>query len=100
MELWDSSFSFYRNDESFFIDLITKGIKGVYSIAELIDDANKRPEKTIFLNLYDGDAIVHDLKAVENLCKDNGIAKVFTGKNAMQEAADFLNSMNAKLNKK
>ena len=48
--------------------------------------------------MYDGDVIVHDLKAVENLCKDNGIAKVFTGKNAMQKAADFLNSMNAKVN--
>lgn len=89
-----------RKTADFVVYGITKGIKGVYSIAELIDDANKRPEKTIFLNLYDGDVIVHDLKAVENLCKDNGIAKVFTGKNAMQEAADFLNSMNARLNKK
>lgn len=31
---------------------ITNGIKGVYSIAEVVDDSNKRPEKTIFLNLY------------------------------------------------
>ena len=71
---------------------ITKGIRGVYSIAELVDDVNKRPEKTIFLNLYSGDTIAHDLKAVENLCKDNGIAKVFSGKNAMQECAKFINN--------
>ena len=29
---------------------ITNGIKGVYSIAEVVDDSNKRPEKTLFLN--------------------------------------------------
>ena len=81
-----------RETADYVVYSITKGIRGVYSIAELVDDVNKRPKKTIFLNLYSGDTIAHDLKAVENLCKDNGIAKVFSGKNAMQECAKFINN--------
>lgn len=76
---------------------ITNGIKGVYSIAEVVDDSNKRPDKTIFLNLYKEDErgftkqMSHSLKAVENLLKSNGI-KVFSGNNAIEEVAEFLNS--------
>ena len=33
----------------------------------------------------------HSLKAVENLLKSNGI-KVFSGNNAIEEVAEFLNS--------
>lgn len=75
---------------------ITNGIKGVYSIAEVVDDSNKRPEKTIFLNLYEEDdrtftkQMNHSLKAVENLLKENGV-KVFSGSNAIKEVAKFLN---------
>lgn len=61
---------------------ITNGIKGVYSIAEVVDDSNKRPEKTIFLNLC--------LKAVENMLKANGVI-VFSGEKALLEVADYLN---------
>lgn len=73
---------------------ITNGIKGVYSIAEAVDDSNKRPEKTIFLNLYEEDdrkftkQMNHSLKAVENLLKANGV-KVF---HSIKEVAEFLNS--------
>lgn len=76
---------------------ITNGIKGVYSIAEVVDDSNKRPEKTLFLNLYKEDdssytkQMTCSLKAVENLLKENGV-KVFTGINAINEVAEFLNS--------
>jgi hypothetical protein len=34
--------------------VITKEMLGVYSIAEVVDDSNKRPEKTIFCLLSDG----------------------------------------------
>lgn len=78
---------------------ITNGIKGVYSIAEVVDDSNKRPEKTIFLNLYktwerskDSRQMEHSLKAVENLLKENGV-KVFSGKNALNEVAEYLNGL-------
>ena len=73
---------------------ITNGIKGVYSIAEVVDDSNKRPEKTLFLNLYKEDdrtftkQMNHSLKAVENLLKSNGV-KVF---NSIEDVAEFLNS--------
>lgn len=58
---------------------ITNDIKGVYSIAEVVDDANKRPEKTVFLNLYSATRasatkqMAHSIKAVENLLKANGV---------------------------
>ncbi|MBQ4523537.1 MAG: hypothetical protein IJA10_11390 [Lachnospiraceae bacterium] len=75
---------------------ITNGIKGVYSIAEVVDDSNKRPEKTLFLNLYKEDErnftkqMSHSLKAVENLLKSNGV-KVFSGFDGIKEVAEFLN---------
>ena len=77
---------------------ITNYIAGVYSIAEVVDDSNKRPEKTLFLNLYDKDRsgldshrykkMAHSLKAVENLLKENGV-RCF---NSIKEVAKFLNS--------
>ena len=75
---------------------ITNGIKGVYSIAEVVDDSNKRPEKTLFLNLYEEDdryftkQMNHSLKAVENLLKANEV-KVFSGFDGIKEVAEFLN---------
>lgn len=74
---------------------ITNGIKGVYSIAEVVDDSNKRPDKTLFLNLYREDGrgftkqMGHSLKAVENLLKSNGV-KVFDN---IQDVAEYLNDM-------
>ena len=77
---------------------ITNGIKGVYSIAEVVDDSNKRPEKTLFLNLYKADdrdftkKMSHSLKAVENLLKSNGV-KVF---DSIESVAEFLNNEQSK----
>ena len=73
---------------------ITNGIRGVYSIAEVVDDSNKRPDKTIFLNLYrenaskDGKKMAHSLKAVEKLLISNG-ARVFY---SIDEVVEFLNT--------
>lgn len=75
---------------------ITNAIKGVYSIAEVVDDANKRPEKTLFLNLYSGTRgpnakqMAHSIEAVENLLKANGV-KCF---HSIHEVAQFLNERN------
>lgn len=72
---------------------ITNGIKGVYSIAEVVDDSNKRPERTLFLNLYKEDdrqftkQMSHSLKAIENLLKENGV-KCF---DTIESVANFLN---------
>ena len=35
--------------------------------------------------------MAHSLKAVENLLRENGV-KVFSGENAIEEVAEFLNS--------
>lgn len=83
-----------RKTSDFVLYTITNGIKGVYSIAEVVDDSNKRPEKTIFLNLYqekENDRLTkqmsHSLKAVENLLKNNGV-KIF---NSIDDVANYLN---------
>lgn len=58
--------------------VITPKMTGVYSIAEVIDDSNKRPEKTIFCVLtIDGDATfdlgqIKSLKAVARMVEANG----------------------------
>ena len=39
--------------------VITPKMMGVYSIAEVIDDSNKRPEKTIFLFLTKDEDLLH-----------------------------------------
>lgn len=87
-----------RETSNYVLYGITNGIKGVYSIAEVVDDSNKRPEKTLFLNLYDFDKqfpylseyrkMAHSLKAVENLLKSNGV-RCF---DSIEAVAEFLNN--------
>ena len=85
---------FERNHDDFVLYVITSGLKGVYSIAEIIDDSNKRPDKTLICFLYDGfgNQMTHSLKAVKNLAISNG-AKVF---NSLEEISTFLNYENKK----
>lgn len=63
-----------REESDYVLYVITSGIKGVYSIAEVVDDSNKRPEKTIFCVLNDGmdNQMKHSLEAVKNLVTSNG----------------------------
>jgi len=61
---------------------ITPKITGVYSIAEVVDDSNKRPEKTVLIILKNYDGLSFDnqwmsLTAVARLVKANG-APVYT----------------------
>lgn len=53
---------------------ITSDIIGVYSIAEVIDDANKRPKKTVFCFCEDGfdEGMLKSLTAVGRMVEDNG----------------------------
>lgn len=54
--------------------VITSEMLGVYSIAEVVDDSNKRPEKTIFCVLIDGFE-KHELKSlaeVGRMVTENG----------------------------
>lgn len=71
-----------RETSDFVMYVVTPKMGGVYSIAEVIDDSNKRPEKTLFCYLPtdDGDvftkAELKSLKAVAKMVMKNG-GKVF-----------------------
>ena len=97
VEKWDKTAIENENKEKqisdYIIFVITPEMQGVYSIAEVTDLSNKRPNNTIFcvLNEY-GDKVFNSnqrksLNAVYNLIKDNGV-KCF---DSLEEIADFLN---------
>ena len=73
--------------------VLTPRMKGVFSIAEVVDASNKSPERTIFCILDEDDGHVwskiqlKSLRAVEKLVRANG-AMVF---DSLGEITDFLN---------
>ena len=73
--------------------VITPKMTGVYSIAEVVDDSNKRPDKCLFCVLEKDEeeafdkAQIKSLGAVSKLVANNG-AKTF---NSLKEIAEFLN---------
>ena len=68
---------------------ITYEMTGVYSIAEVVDDSNKRPKKTIFCLLEDGfnDSQLKSLRQVGKMVESNG-GKWFSN---LTEVANYLN---------
>lgn len=68
---------------------ITSEMKGVYSIAEVIDDSNKRPEKTIFCLLSDGfeKGVLKSLHEVGKMVQRNGGTYVTSS----QQVANLVN---------
>lgn len=78
----------------FVLYAITPKMTGVYSIAEVVDDSNKKPHQTIFICLRtDGEQSFNDsqwksLKAVSEMVERNG-GHVF---NDLKSAADFMNN--------
>jgi hypothetical protein len=83
-----------REECDFVLFTITKEMTGVYAIAEVVDDSNKRPEKTLFCVLEEGFAPdqIKSLKATSNLIEKNG-GKVFTN---LYDVAKYLHQENAK----
>ncbi len=73
--------------------VITPKMTGTYSIAEVVDDSNKRPLKTIFIMLRIDGRMVFDkgqwksLGAVAQMVQRNGVA-VFTD---LDSAAIYIN---------
>ena len=67
-----------RKTCDFVLFTITPKMMGVYSIAEVVDDSNKRPEKTIFVLLRDDEGLHFDkgqwrsLSAVAKMVTRNG----------------------------
>ena len=83
-----------RESCDFVLYVITPKMTGVYSIAEVVDDSNKRPETTLFcfLNVDDGERFtvgqIRSLTSVSNMVGGNGV-RVFTN---LDEVKDFLNT--------
>jgi hypothetical protein len=85
-----------RKNCDYVLYVITPKMEGVYSIAEVVDDSNKRPEKTIFCYLTEDDGKeftkhqLKSLKMVSQMVKENG-AKCFE---SLNEVSDYLNFSN------
>lgn len=68
-----------RKTAAFVLYVITPLMKGVYSIAEVVDDSNKRPDKTLFciLEKDDGKEFGKDelksLNQVKKMVENNGV---------------------------
>lgn len=87
-----------RENTDYCLYVITPRMSGVYSIAEVIDDSNKRPDKTLFCILEkDEDKTFekHNIKSLDQVKKmvaKNG-GKVFEN---LKSISDFLNNTNMK----
>ncbi len=82
-----------RKKCDFCLYVLTPKITGYYAIAELIDDSNRRPGKTVFCFLKKDEKIsfsefqVKSMKQVGEMVKHNG-GKYFK---TLKEVADYLN---------
>jgi len=91
-----------REHDDYCLYVITPSMQGVYSIAEVIDDSNKRPQKTIFAYLEEdvhkyehiyeevkkfSKAQIKSLDQVGKMVERNG-GKYFT---SLEEVAEYLN---------
>lgn len=85
---------FEREHCDYVLYTITPLMQGVYSIAEVIDDSNKRPEKTIFCVVdedngrYFSEGQIRSLNQVGKMVSKNG-GKVFISVHAV---AEYLNN--------
>lgn len=83
-----------REECDYCLYVITPKMTGVYSIAEVIDDSNKRPEKTVFAFLIEDDGITFDVGQIRSLDRV-GRMVVSNGGNyckCLLQVADLLNS--------
>ena len=94
VEDWDDNAQkreiFERQICDFVLYVITSEMAGVYSIAEVVDDSNKRPEKTLFCVLMDGftEGQMRSLLSVARMVEENG-GNVFY---SLDRVAEWLNS--------
>jgi hypothetical protein len=83
-----------RKSCDYVLYVITPKMLGVYSIAEVVDDSNKRPKKTLFVYLTKDDDKefnthqIKSMKMVKKMVEENG-AKSF---DTLDEIATFLNN--------
>lgn len=100
VSVWDERAKFeekyHRDHDDVRLYCITPAMSGVYSIAEVVDDSNKRPENTILCVLYSdfgGDFTytnhqLASMKALMDLVESNGV-KVF---DSLYDVAIYLNN--------
>jgi len=83
-----------RTECDFCLYVLTPKLEGFFSIAEVIDDSNKRPAKTIFCFLHDdegekfSEVQLRSLKQVGEMVKRNG-ARYFE---TLDEIINYLNT--------
>lgn len=73
--------------------VITPKMTGVYSIAEVVDDSNKRPEKTVFCFLTEDEDKRFDKGQIKSLIKVGEMVKKNGGKWCydLDQVATYLN---------
>ena len=73
--------------------VITPKMTGVYSIAEVVDDSNKRPDKTIFCYLTDDGYLTFDNGQIKSLNKVAEMVERSGGKwfQSLESLAEYLN---------
>lgn len=82
-----------RQKCDFCLYVITPKMTGLYSIAEVVDDSNKRPDKTVLCVLRrDGDDEFTEhqersLKAIETMVANNDCVVCYN----LEQVADYLN---------
>ncbi len=76
--------------------VITPKMTGFYSIAEVIDDSNKRPEKTLFTFLDNDENDTFSKHQLKTLAKIEDMVKKNGGKSfkTLPEIVQFLNKSN------
>lgn len=85
---------FEREHSDFCLYVLTPKLTGFYSIAEAIDDSNKRPKKTIFCYLPEdkdkkfSEFQIKSMNAVGKMVKKNGGLWL----SSIDEVVDYLNS--------
>lgn len=82
-----------RKECDFCLYVITPKMTGVYSIAEVVDDSNKRPEKTIFAFIDKDEKETFNKEQIKSIDKVGVMVKDNGGKyfKSLDEIAVYLN---------
>lgn len=82
-----------RENSDYVLYVITPKMTGVYSIAEAVEDSNKRPDKTLFVYLEEDEGATFDKHQLKSLAataklilKNGGVVAT-----SLEEVAAFLN---------
>ena len=84
-----------RKNCDYVLYVITPKMIGTYSIAEVVDDSNKRPKKTIFCYLKEDDGKEFDKHQIKSLDMVGKMVDENGGKwlKSLSDVADYLNTV-------